>query len=57
MMSSGRSGAPVDEVVRTEALYRERYEGWTVKHFYSFYRRKHGGCAPHAATPKPFTVH
>ena len=35
--------APVDEVVRTEALYRERYEGWNVKHFYSFYRRAHGG--------------
>ena len=34
---------PVDEVVRTEALYRERYEGWNVKHFYSFYRRVHGG--------------
>ena len=27
--------APVDEVVRTEALYRERYEGWNVKHFHS----------------------
>ena len=40
--------APVDEVVRTEALYRERYEGWNVKHFYSFYRRTHGG---RAATP------
>ena len=35
--------APVDEVMRTEALYRERYEGWNVKHFYSFYRREHGG--------------
>ena len=35
--------APVDEVVRTEALYRERYEGWNVKHFYSFYRRRHAG--------------
>ena len=23
--------APVDEVVRTEALYRERYDGWNVK--------------------------
>ena len=22
--------APVDEVLRTEALYRERYEGWNV---------------------------
>ena len=35
--------APVDEVVRTEALYRERYDGWNVAHFYSFYRRRHGG--------------
>lgn len=35
--------APVDEVLRLEALYRERYEGWNVKHFYSFYRRRHGG--------------
>ena len=35
--------APVDEVMRTEALYRERYEGWNVKHFHSFYRREHGG--------------
>ncbi len=35
--------ASVDEVVRTEALYRERYEGWNVKRFHSFYRREHGG--------------
>ena len=35
--------APVDEVVRTEALYRERYDGWNVKHFYSFYRRRYAG--------------
>ena len=35
--------APVDEVVRTEALYRERYDGWNVKHFHSFYRREHAG--------------
>ena len=35
--------APVDEVVRTEALYRERYDGWNVAHFYSFYRRRHAG--------------
>ena len=27
----------------TEALYRERYDGWNVAHFYSFYRRRHGG--------------
>jgi transposase len=35
--------APVDEVVRLEALYKERYDGWNVKHFYSFYRNQHGG--------------
>ena len=35
--------APVDEVLRTEALYRERYDGWNVKHFYSFYGRRHAG--------------
>jgi transposase len=35
--------APVDEVTRLEALYRERYDGWNVKHFYSFYRRRHDG--------------
>ena len=30
-------------MVRTEALYRERYDGWNVKHFYSFYRHEHAG--------------
>ena len=35
--------APVDEVVRTKALYRERYDGWNVQHFYSFYQRHHAG--------------
>ena len=44
--------APIDEIplaqrarlaVRTETLYRERYEGWNVKRFYSFYRREHAG--------------
>ena len=35
--------APVDEVVRTEALYRERYDGWNVKYCYSFCRRRHAG--------------
>ena len=35
--------APVDEVMRVAQLYRGRYEGWNVKHFYSFYRRMHGG--------------
>ncbi len=35
--------APVDEVLRLEVLYRECYDGWNIKHFYSFYRDRHGG--------------
>jgi len=35
--------APVDEVLAMCDLYSSRYEGWNVKHFYSFYRRDHGG--------------
>jgi len=35
--------APVDEVLRLTDLYDSRYNGWNVKHFYSFYRREHGG--------------
>ncbi len=35
--------APVDEVLALCDLYSERYSGWNVKHFYSFYRREHGG--------------
>ena len=35
--------APVDELMRVTQLYGRRYEGWNVKHFYSFYRRMHGG--------------
>ena len=35
--------APVDEVIKVESLYRDRYLGWNVKHFYSFYRRRHAG--------------
>ena len=35
--------APVDEVVSLGDLYRCRYEGFTAKHFYSWYRRVHGG--------------
>ena len=26
--------APVDEVMRLEALYRESYQGWSVSHFH-----------------------
>ncbi len=35
--------APVDEVLALEALYRERYDGWNVRHFHRFYRCEHGG--------------
>lgn len=35
--------APTDEVLRLETLYRERYDGWNVKHFHSWYRRQHDG--------------
>lgn len=33
--------APVDEVLRLEALYRERYEGWNLKHLHERYQRAH----------------
>jgi len=35
--------APVDEVVALAELYRSRYQGWNVKHFHNWYRRKHQG--------------
>lgn len=35
--------APVDEVVSLEDLYSNRYQGFAVKHFYSWYRRAHEG--------------
>lgn len=35
--------APVDEVVRLEALYKERYDGWNVQHFFGKYQREHQG--------------
>jgi transposase len=34
--------APVDEVMRLVEQYRRRYEGWTVKHFYSKYLEQKG---------------
>jgi transposase len=33
---------PVDEALRVEALYRERYTGFTVKHFHEHLQRNHG---------------
>jgi transposase len=35
--------APVDEVIALADLYSRRYRGFTVKHFYSWYRRAHKG--------------
>jgi len=35
--------APVDEVLKLTDLYNSRYNGWNVKHFYSFYVREHEG--------------
>ena len=34
---------PVDEVLSVTELYRKRYAGWNVNHFYAWYRREHGG--------------
>jgi hypothetical protein len=38
-----RRRAPVDEVLRLEALYKTTYEGWLVQHFYERYRDHHAG--------------
>ena len=46
--------APVDEVPRLEALYQESYDGWNIKHFYSFYRDRHGGLAATAGAVAPY---
>lgn len=35
--------APVDEVMRLQELYKTRYDGWNIKHFYQFYRDRHEG--------------
>lgn len=35
--------APVDEVMGVTELYKSRYEGFNVKHFYRFYRDRHDG--------------
>ena len=35
--------APVDEVMNLTELYRNRYNGFNVKHFYSFYKHHHEG--------------
>ena len=35
--------APVDEVMRMVDRYRSRHDGWSVKHYYAWYRRGGGG--------------
>ncbi len=35
--------APVDEVMALEALYRERYDRWNIKHFHERYQDHHQG--------------
>lgn len=35
--------APVDEVLALEALYKQRYDGWNVKHFFEHYQERHAG--------------
>jgi len=34
--------APVDEVFALTQQYKNRYQGWNVKHFYSWYKREGG---------------
>ena len=34
--------APVDEVFRMTERYRQRHDGWNVKHFYAWYKRDGG---------------
>ena len=34
--------APVDEVLRLVDRYRRRHDGWSVKHYYAWYRRDGG---------------
>jgi len=34
--------APVDEIMALVNRYKGRYDGWTVKHYYSWYRRTGG---------------
>jgi len=35
--------APVDEVMALEALYRDRYDSWNIKHFHERYHEHHDG--------------
>lgn len=44
--------APVDEVVALADLYNHRYQGFSVKHFFSWYRRTHGGVRSYTLVKK-----
>ena len=42
LSGASHRAAPVDEVMRMVDRYRTRHEGWSVRHFYSWYRRDGG---------------
>ena len=43
LTQASRRAAPVDEVLALVDRYRTGHRGWTVKHFYTWYRREGGG--------------
>lgn len=43
LTQASKRGAPVDEVLALVEQYRTGHPGWTVKHFYTWYRRDGGG--------------
>ena len=45
--------APVGEVQRLLALYRDRYQGFNVRHFHQVARRQPGVPFLHASLPQP----
>jgi hypothetical protein len=48
--------APVDEVIALADLYNHRYQGFTVKHFHSWYRRAHSGLRSYTWVKKTLQV-
>jgi len=47
---------PVSEVKRILSLYRERYRGWNVRHFYQTARREHGVTVSYAFVKQSLQV-
>ena len=43
MSQVSHHSAPVDEVLRLESLYKQRYDGWNVQHFFERYQDEHKG--------------